>query len=336
MLKQFDYFCAMGNTDIFNNLSEDAFNEQALSMYFFQRENNPVYRQFIHALNRASFNPMHYSEIPFLPVEFFKTHRVASGDFKEEEVFSSSGTTGSIVSQHFVRDVEVYHQSYREAFRWFYGDVYEWVILALLPSYLEREGSSLVMMAEGLIKDSKNKLSGFFLNDIPALLRNLKMAQQQKDKKILLLGVSFALFELAEKHHPNLKGVTVMETGGMKGRRQELIREELHRILCEGFGVSEIHSEYGMTELLSQAYSSGKGIYRCPPWLKVVITETEDPFSMAPKGKSGLINLIDLANIHSCGFIATRDLGRQHADGSFEVLGRFDHSDVRGCNLMVG
>lgn len=326
----------MYNIDIFNNHSEDAFNEQALSMYFYQRENNPVYRQFIQALKRASFNPKHYSEIPFLPVEFFKTHRVASGDFKEEVVFSSSGTTGSIVSKHYVRDVEVYHQSYREAFRRFYGDVSDWVILALLPSYLEREGSSLVMMAEGLIKDSKNELSGFFLNDIPSLLHNLNMAQQQKDKKILLLGVSFALLDLAEIHKPSLSGVCIMETGGMKGRRQELIREELHKALCESFGVSEIHSEYGMTELLSQAYSSGKGIYRCPPWLKVVITETEDPFSIAPKGKSGLINLIDLANIHSCGFIATRDLGKQYDDGSFEVLGRFDHSDVRGCNLMVG
>jgi acyl-CoA synthetase (AMP-forming)/AMP-acid ligase II len=272
-------------------------------------------------------------KIPFLPIEFFKTHKIITGEQKEEIVFSSSGTTGPAQSRHYVTDVSIYQTSFRKGLELFYGDMKDHAIFALLPSYLEREGSSLIYMVNDMIKHSAAG-SDFYLDQSEQLTGTL-LANEEAGRKNLLLGVSYALLDLAEKLDLNLKNTIVMETGGMKGRRKEMVREELHEILCRSFGVSEIHSEYGMTELLSQAYSKGKGIFQSPPWMRVLIRDTEDPFHFLENGRTGGINVIDLANINSCCFIATQDLGRMHADGSFEVLGRFDNSDVRGCNLLV-
>jgi hypothetical protein len=251
-----------------------------------------------------------------------------------QTVFSSSGTTGQITSKHYIADIQLYEQSYTKGFHHFYGDVGQYCILALLPSYIERSGSSLIYMVNDLIEKSKHPQSGFYLNEIDSLIDTLT-ALDAKGKKVLLIGVSFALLDLVEKYQLQLKNTIVMETGGMKGRRKELIRKELHEHLMKGFGVETIHSEYGMTELLSQAYSNGNGIFKTPPWMKFMIRDTEDPLSFLPFGKTGGINVIDLANINSCSFIATQDLGKKYEDESFEILGRFDHSDVRGCNLMV-
>ena len=237
-------------------------------------------------------------------------------------------------SKHLVTDLNVYEESYLKGFEHFYGNIEDYTILALLPSYLERDGSSLIYMVDDLIKKSKKSKSGFYLHNLDELAKNL-VDLDKKGEKVLLIGVSFALLDLIEKHKFKLQNTIIMETGGMKGRRKELIREELHAILCEGFGVSQIHSEYGMTELLSQAYSKGNGIFECPPWVKILIRDTEDPLTLLPKGKSGGINVIDLANVNSCSFIATQDLGKKHPDNSFEIIGRFDNSDIRGCNLMV-
>lgn len=249
-------------------------------------------------------------------------------------IFTSSGTTGAKTSQHVVTDISLYEKSFLKAFEHFYGPVSHYCILALLPAYLEREGSSLVYMVDSLITKSRHSNSGFYLNNLDDLKKQL-MLLQKKGQKTLLIGVSFALLDLAETMRFPLKNTIVMETGGMKGRRREMIRSELHQILKNAFGVEQIHSEYGMTELLSQGYSKGHGIFNCPPWMKVLIRDTEDPLSIQKSGKNGGINIIDLANLNSCPFIATQDLGKVHPNGSFEVLGRFDHSDIRGCNLMV-
>ncbi|MGZ4034414.1 MAG: acyl transferase, partial [Bacteroidia bacterium] len=251
-----------------------------------------------------------------------------------QEIFTSSGTTGMIQSKHYVTDPDIYEKSYLEAFRLFYGDIEKQCVLALLPSYLERNGSSLIYMADDLIRKSKHPDSGFYLDNYDELIFKLKELES-KDQKIILLGVTYALLDLIEKEKFHLKNTIVMETGGMKGKRKEMVREELHGILCEGFGLKVIHSEYGMTELLSQAYSKGNGIFNCPPWMRIIIRDTNDPFSFLPHTKSGGINIIDLANINSCSFIATQDLGKTFPDNSFEVLGRFDNSDIRGCNLLI-
>jgi len=251
-----------------------------------------------------------------------------------EVTFTSSGTTGITTSSHFVTDVGWYAESFRSAFRLFYGDIEKYCILALLPSYLEREGSSLIYMADDLIKQSNNPDSGFFLYNHDELYHQLKK-QQSGQKPTLLIGVTFALLDFIEHYKLNFPELIVMETGGMKGRRKEMIREELHTTLCNGFGVDAIHSEYGMTELLSQAYSKGNGIFNCPPWMKIIARDTNDPMSLLNDDKAGGINVIDLANINSCSFIATQDLGKVYADNSFEVLGRFDNSDIRGCNLLI-
>uniref|UniRef100_UPI003567DA85 acyl transferase n=1 Tax=Labilibaculum sp. TaxID=2060723 RepID=UPI003567DA85 len=248
--------------------------------------------------------------------------------------FTSSGTTGNLTSRHFVPDLKMYEQSFTKGFEQYYGSVSDYCILALLPSYLEREGSSLIYMMEHLIRDSKHPKSGFYLHNHEELIATIKELKKQ-NQKILLLGVSFALLDLAEKFQLDLENVIVMETGGMKGRRKEITREELHAFLTKRLGVEKIHSEYGMTELLSQAYSKGDSLFFTPSWMKVLIRDTYDPFSYEKQGRSGGVNVIDLANIHSCSFIETQDLGRIHADGSFEILGRFDHSDIRGCNLLV-
>ena len=308
--------------------------ETALQMFRFQYEHNEVYHRFCSLLGRTPANVVSLTDIPFLPIEFFKTEKIYCADTPPEITFTSSGTTGSQTSRHFVKELSIYTESYRKGFELFYGDIEKYAVLALLPSYLERTGSSLITMVDDLIKRSKNPFSGFYLNEYDLLAERLT-SLDRSGQQVLLIGVSFALLDLVEKHSFSLKNTIVMETGGMKGRRKELVREELHATLCKGFGVEAIHSEYGMTELLSQAYSAGKGIYRCVPWMKVLVRDTNDALSYLPIGKTGGLNIIDLANKYSCSFIATQDLGKLHNDDTFEVLGRFDNSDIRGCNLMV-
>ena len=319
---------------IFNIKTEQEFSDMALSVFRFQFENNVVYRSFCDLLYKHPSDVKTIEDIPFLPIQFFKTHDVLSSKESVQATFTSSGTTGSINSKHYVTDLEIYTQSFTKGFQQFYGDIKDYVVLALLPSYLERQGSSLIYMVDAIIKQSKHSESGFYLNNISDL-KDTVIALDSKGKKVLLIGVSFALLDLIETYQFNLKNTIVMETGGMKGRRKELIRDELHNQLKQGFGVKTIHSEYGMTELLSQAYSIGNGLFNTPNWMRVLTRDTEDALSINSTGKAGGINVIDLANINSCSFIATQDLGRVNDDGSFEIIGRFDNSDIRGCNLMV-
>jgi phenylacetate-coenzyme A ligase PaaK-like adenylate-forming protein len=317
--------------------SEKDFEALALHIFRFQAEENKVYEKYLSILNKKPADIKALHDIPFLPIEFFKTHDVIvqpqTSNLKPQ-TFTSSGTTGSEVSKHLVADISIYENSFRKGFEYFYGDVRSYCILALLPSYLEREGSSLIYMMDDLIKSSKNTNSGFYLNNIFELAGTLEKLQGENQKTILV-GVTYALLDFVEQFKFNYPPLIVMETGGMKGRRKEIVREELHAILCNGFGVDKIHSEYGMTELLSQAYSNGEGIFKTPPWMKVLIRDVNDPLNYLPANKTGGINIIDLVNIYSCSFIATQDFGKLHSDGSFEVLGRFDESDIRGCNLMV-
>ena len=319
---------------IFNIQSETDFKATALEVFKFQFEHNAVYRSFCDLLYKHPSDVRSLEQIPFLPIEFFKTHTIISTNKPTEATFTSSGTTGSIVSKHHVVDLDVYKQSFRTGFKSFYGTIENYTVLALLPSYLEREGSSLVYMANDMILQSKQPESGFYLHDLEAL-KNTLTSLEAKGQKTLLIGVSYALLDLIEAYSFELKHTIVMETGGMKGQRKELVKSELHALLKQGFGVDTIHSEYGMTELLSQAYSKGGGVFKTPPWMKVLTRDPEDALSIQPIGKSGGINIIDLANINSCAFIATQDLGKIRSDGTFEILGRFDQSDIRGCNLMV-
>lgn len=319
---------------IFNIQSEEDFLKVTLEVFKFQFENNPVYRSFCDLLYKHPSDVKSINDIPFLPIQFFKSHEVVSNSKVIETIFTSSGTTGSITSKHHVTDINIYEESFKKAFQHFYGTIEDYAVLALLPSYLERDGSSLIYMVEYFIKDSKHPKSGFYLNNLSELKETL-IHLDESGQKTLLIGVSFALLDLVETHQFHLKNTIVMETGGMKGRRKELIRDELHAILKQGFGVEKIHSEYGMTELLSQGYSKGNGVFDCPPWMKILIRDTEDALTILPKEKTGGINVIDLANINSCSFIATQDLGKVHLNESFEIIGRFDTSDIRGCNLMV-
>jgi hypothetical protein len=273
-------------------------------------------------------------QIPFLPIQFFKSHDVVSNSDIIQETFTSSGTTGTITCKHLVTDTSLYEQSYRNAFSEFYGNIEDYVVLALLPSYLERSGSSLIYMVKDLIELSNNENSGFYLNNYDELIAKF-VELDNAGQNILLIGVTYALLDLVEQHKFQLKNTIIMETGGMKGKRKEMIREELHELLCDGFGVQSIHSEYGMTELLSQAYSLGNGIFECPTWMHILIRDTEDALAYISHGKTGGVNVIDLANLNSCSFIATQDLGKKYLNNSFEILGRFDNSDIRGCNLMV-
>ena len=319
---------------IFNITSEASFNAAALAVFKHQFEHNSVYRSFCDLLYKHPSEVKTVQQIPFLPIQFFKSHTIVSNSKSAEATFTSSGTTGSIVSKHFVSDLEIYKQSFRRGFKSFYGNIENYTVLALLPSYLEREGSSLVYMANDMIEQSKQPESGFYLHDLEALKDTL-LKLEAKGQKTLLIGVSYALLDLIEAHSFKLKHTTVMETGGMKGQRKELVKSELHTILKKGFGVDKIHSEYGMTELLSQAYSYGDGVFSTTAWMKILTRDPEDALSIQPIGKSGGVNIIDLANINSCAFIATQDLGKIHSNGTFEILGRFDESDIRGCNLMV-
>jgi phenylacetate-coenzyme A ligase PaaK-like adenylate-forming protein len=307
----------------------------ALKVFHFQAKHTPVYRDYLAALGTDPSRIRELEEIPFLPIEFFKTHTIIEERKNAEVVFKSSGTTGTTPSSHHVADADLYRESFLRSFYANYGSPEELCILALLPSYLERTGSSLVYMMDQLISWSRHPDSGFYLDQ----LRDLSAILEKRNNDshpTLLLGVSFALLDLAENYPLPLDShITVMETGGMKGRREELIRSELHQVLKEAFGVGSIHSEYGMTELLSQAYSAGGGLFKTPPWMKVLVRDPNDPLSLLPPGQSGGINVIDLANIYSCSFIATGDLGKIYEDNSFEVLGRFDHSDIRGCNLLI-
>jgi phenylacetate-coenzyme A ligase PaaK-like adenylate-forming protein len=306
----------------------------ALKVFRYQYENNLVYQEFCDFLNVEKQSVKLLKEIPFLPIQFFKSHEVVSNYNLIQETFTSSGTTGIITSKHLVTDISLYEQSCRKAFSAFYGNIEDYAILALLPSYLERNGSSLIYMVKDLIELSNNEHSGFYLNNYDELIAKLKELDNS-GQNVILIGVTYALLDLIERQNFQLKNTIFMETGGMKGKRKEIIREELHNILCKGFGVSSIHSEYGMTELLSQAYSLGNGIFECPSWMQILIRDPEDALTFVDYGKTGGINVIDLANLNSCSFIATQDLGKKNPNNSFEVLGRFDNSDIRGCNLMV-
>jgi hypothetical protein len=320
--------------DIFSVSSQQAFEEATLTIFQFQAANCDVYSAFLKNLGLDAARIQRLDEIPFLPIEFFKTHPVSSSVDVPTITFTSSGTGGTAQSKHLVTDLCIYEQSYLSCFKQFYGEIQNYAILALLPSYQEREGSSLIYMVDDLIKQSRHPDSGYFLYNHSELAETLHRLQVSKTHTILI-GVTYALLDFAESHTIEFPELIIMETGGMKGRRREMIREELHEALCQGFGVPAIHSEYGMTELLSQAYSKGGGLFHCPPWMSVSIRDTNDPLTSLPPHQTGGINVIDLANINSCSFIATQDLGKRHPDGSFEILGRFDNSDIRGCNLLV-
>ncbi len=320
---------------IFSIQSDSDFEALAMDIFHFQAAENSVYREYLDHLKIAPSSVKTIYQIPFLPIEFFKSHKIISTESASPIIFSSSGTTGTTTGLHYIADLGMYEKSFRKGFDYFYGAISDYCILALLPSYLEREGSSLVYMVNDLITGSKNADSGFYLYNLDELVIKIKKVTSE-NKKILLIGVTYALLDLAEIFVGKIPGAIVMETGGMKGKRKEMIREELHEMLCKAFGVQKIHSEFGMTELLSQAYSNGDGIFKCPPWMRILIRDANDPFSIMNPRRTGGINVIDLANIHSCSFIATQDLGRQFEDTSFEILGRFDSSDLRGCNLLMG
>ena len=313
-----------------------SFNKLCLEVFSFQHENNTVYRSYCEALKIDVTAIDDLVKIPFLPIRFFRSHEIIVDFETPDLIFTSSGTTGSIRSKHFVADSSLYRESYLKGFELAYGNLDSWTILALLPSY--QEGSSLIHMVTGLMKESGSSDSGFFLKNHQSLLDKI-LELQKKGHKIMLIGVSFALLEFSK--HPffddftGFENTVIMETGGMKGRGKELIRSELHGKLTSRFGVEKIHSEYGMTELLSQAYSSGDGKYICPPWMDIFIRDVNDPFSLVEEDKVGGVNVIDLANLYSCSFIATDDLGKKDSNGQAEILGRFDSSDVRGCNQMV-
>lgn len=313
----------------------EAFNALALELFHVHAARNPVYRGFLEALRVDPSTVRRVEDIPYLPIGAFKNHRVLLEGLEAAIRFTSSGTTGTNTSMHHVPWPSLYERSFMTSFRAVYGDPTEWRILALLPAYLERAGSSLVYMTEKLIAATGDPLSGTYLYRY-AELADVIQRSEAEGRKTLLVGVTFALLDLAEQFPKPLRHTVIIETGGMKGRRPEIVREELHGVLKNAFDVPTIHSEYGMTELLSQAWSKGEGIYHCPPWMRVRVREVNDPFATVPLGRTGGIDVVDLCNIASCPFISTQDLGRVHADGSFEVLGRFDHSDVRGCNLITG
>lgn len=314
--------------------NNDEFTSQAIKTFWFQYNNVAIYRRFVDLLKINPKQVTQIEEIPFLPISVFKDHLVLTDNLKSEITFKSSGTTGMVRSQHFVHDLTVYEKSFEKGFDFFYGEIKDYTILALLPSYLEQGESSLVYMVDQLIKNSNNPDSGFYLDNYEDLVQKL-LKLDESGTKVILLGVSYALLDLVEQFDFTLKNTIIMETGGMKGRRKEMVKEELHHVLMAGFGVSQIHSEYGMTELLSQAYSKGDGIFTTPPWMKILIRDATDPLTLINGSQSGGINVIDLSNWYSCSFIATQDLGRIHAENSFEIIGRFDHTDVRGCNLLL-
>jgi hypothetical protein len=350
---------------IFSISSETEFNEVALDMFEFQMQKNPLYAEFVNRLtnnrkskivNLKSLN--HYTEIPCLPIEFFKNHKILIDGVKTDEFFASSGTTGLNTSKHFVADFLLYEKSFTKSFECFFGSPENYVILALLPNYLEQQNSSLIYMMRSLIEQTKSEFSGFYLNNLDDLNSVIQQINNQvhgtrctvhgADKKpftvhrlpftnkaVILFGVSYALLDFAEKYPQTLENTLIFETGGMKGRREELSKTELHRRLCEAFGVEKVYSEYGMTELLSQAYSKGENKFSCPPWMRVFTRPLNNPLAVEKHGIAGGINVIDLANYNSCPFIATQDLGKTFSENTFEILGRIENSDVRGCSLLI-
>lgn len=320
---------------VFDIKTEADFNDIAVQVFQYQYANNTIYRDYLNVLKIVPENISHYSQIPCLPIEFFKTKNVVCGDVSESAIcFTSSGTTGQVTSKHYLKNNTLYEKSFIKGFELFYGKPTDYCILALLPSYLERKGSSLVYMFDELIRRSQHPLSGFYLNNLSELVDTIHTLKTT-NQKTLLLGVTYALLDLADTGVELTEDFIVMETGGMKGKRPEMLKEELYVVLKNRFNISEIHSEYGMTELLSQAYSKSGGLFNCPPWMKIMVRDTNDPFLYLKPGKSGGVNVIDLANIDSCAFIETKDLGRIAESGSFEIIGRFDNSDIRGCNLMI-
>lgn len=325
----------MVNDTIVNNIFDEnlPFEQKAKAVYEYQYQNNPVYAQWCSIVRKNLSNGSAIENIPFLPISFFKTHKVACGQFEPEYIFESSGTTGSSTSRHYVKQAQLYHKSFIQCFESMYGSVHEYCVIGLLPSYLERKNSSLVVMVNEFIQKSIHPESGFYLYDFEKL-HDVLSALESAKQKTLLIGVTFALIDFAEQFPMQLQNTIVMETGGMKGRRKELTRKEVHELLCNRLGLQQVHSEYGMTELLSQAYAGKEGIFHCPPWMKVLVRDEEDPLQIKTEGR-GILNIIDLANLYSCSFIATDDVGIIHADGSFEVHGRVDNSDIRGCSLLV-
>mgnify|MGYP000427629336 FL=1 len=313
---------------IFSIATQADFDRMTLEVFRFQAEACAPYREYLELLGVDPAAVECPKQIPFLPIELFKSHRVYCGSNPPQQIFTSSSTTGQTPSRHYVADLRIYEEAFTRSFELFYGPAEQTAIYALLPNYLEREGSSLIYMVEGLIRRGGG---GFYLYDHDALLRDMEAHQGKK----ILLGVSYALWDLAEEQRGALHDVIVMETGGMKGRREELPREEFHRLLCDAFGVQSIHSEYGMAELMSQAYSDGNGIFRTPPWMRICVRDLNDPFRLLPNGATGGVNLIDLANLYSCSFLQTQDLGKVYDDGSFRILGRISGSEIRGCNLLV-
>lgn len=316
------------------NVTEEGFEQVALEVFAFQYQHVSIYKQYCDLLKRTPASVSRLSEVPFLPIEFFKTHEVIAEGREAQRIFESSGTTGQVPSRHRVADTGIYEQSFRKCFDLFYGPVEEYVVLALLPSYLERGNSSLVYMAQDLITRSGQNASGFFLNDFEKLYDWLDVLRNGH-RKVMLLGVTFGLLDFTEQYKIDFPDLIVMETGGMKGRREELTRNEVHQHLKVAFDVPAIHSEYGMTELLSQGYSKGNGIFYTPPWMKILTRDMYDPLMLQTQGTTGAVNVVDLANLYSCSFIATSDLGKLHAGGGFEILGRMDSAEVRGCNLMA-
>ena len=320
---------------VFNIHNEKDFHFIALGLFDFQFTHNPLYQDYCRAVRRTPDTIKRVEDIPFLPISFFKSHRIVTTAFDPALIFQSSGTTGNTTSSHFVKAAALYEQSFTEGFRLFYGDIRDYCLLGLLPSYLERGQSSLVYMVDRLIKQSGHPESGFYLHDLDRLDETLTRLEAT-GQKTLLIGVTYALLDFAAKYPRQLRHTLVMETGGMKGRRRELTRAELHEELSRQLGLTSVHAEYGMTELLSQAYAIN-GHFRTPPWMRICLRDETDPFTILPNqpGLSGAINVIDLANIYSCSFIATEDVGRWLPENQFEVLGRMDHTDVRGCSMIA-
>ena len=319
-------------SDIFNIKNDEEFEKAALKLFKYQIINNPIYKNYAQLVLKNKI-PKNIYEIPFLPIDFFKSNEVICKNKNVDSIFLSSGTGGER-SKHLVCDIELYKQSFLKSFELFYGDVSQYCILSLLPNYREQGASSLVYMVDELIKESKNKLSGFYLNNYEKLAKTINVVEE-KNQKTILFGVTYALLDFAEQFPTKLKSTIIIETGGSKGKRKEYIKEELHNILKQSFCLENIHSEYGMTELLSQSYSKSNGVFKSPPWKKIIIRDPHDPFSIVEANKTGGINIIDLANIYSCPFIATQDLGKTYEDESFSILGRFDNSDLRGCNQLT-
>ena len=330
ILNTFEYMINYEN--IFKIKTIDDFESMAVKIFKYQFDNNKIYRSFCDLIDKNPSDITNSNQIPFLPIKFFKSHTVLSSNQSIEKKFISSGTTNTNLSTHYITDLKLYESSFENSFKYFFGDIKEFTILALLPSYLENKNSSLIYMADKLIKKTNRKNSGFYLDNYIELKDKLI---ELKKEKVILIGVTFALLNLIEKFNFKLPNLTIVETGGMKGRRKEMIRNELHTKLINGFGTDLICSEYGMTELLSQAYSTNNGIFQCPPWMKIHIREPQDALSFKKNGITGGVNVIDLANINSCSFIATEDLGKKNNENNFEILGRFDNSDIRGCNLLV-